>query len=130
MEGPGDEVLAHATLSTDQHRRISIGDVVDDRPDGPHRGASVEQWAVVGELTLWHCLRGPPVRYAGLIRIHGHLPREGSPTSGSGNLPGMRVPSMITPEVSRPRSIVQRCKIHGGPQIVVASLKLVRAWTK
>src|SRR2546425_2582852 len=79
MEGPGDEVLAHATLSTDQHRRISIGDVVDDRPDGPHRGASVEQWAVVGELTLWHCLRGPPVRYAGLISIHGHLPPRGIP---------------------------------------------------
>src|SRR3989475_10296731 len=108
MEGPGDEVLAPATLSTDQPRRISIGDVVDDRPDGPHGGAPVEQWAGVGELTLWHCFRGPPVRYAGLISIHGHHPREGSPTSGSGDLPGERAPSMMTREVCHPRSPVSR----------------------
>src|SRR5438046_10235664 len=112
MEGPGDEVLAHATLSTDQHRRISIGDVVDDRPDGPHRGASVEQWAVVGELTLWHCLRGPPVRYAGLSSMHAHLPREGPPTAGPGASPGTRVQSMITREVCHARSTVARRDTH------------------
>ena len=52
MDGPGDEILTHAAFPKYQDRRISVGDVLDDRPDCPHLRASVEKRDVVGEVTL------------------------------------------------------------------------------
>src|SRR2546425_3275706 len=44
VDRPGDEVITHAALPTDQDRRIRVGDILDDRPDCPHLRASVEEW--------------------------------------------------------------------------------------
>ena len=43
MDGAGDEILADAALAPEQDRRIRVGDVLDDRPDGPHPWASVQK---------------------------------------------------------------------------------------
>jgi len=48
MNGPGDKILPHAALATDQHGRISVCDVLDSRPDRPHPSASVEEWGRAG----------------------------------------------------------------------------------
>src|SRR5207244_4804373 len=48
MDGPGDQVLAHAALPPDQHRRVRVGDVLDDRQNGPHLRAAVPKLDSVG----------------------------------------------------------------------------------
>src|SRR3989441_941110 len=47
MDGPGNEVLAHAALPADQDHRIRVRDVLDDGQDGPHLRASVQQRRVI-----------------------------------------------------------------------------------
>src|SRR6267142_1469164 len=86
MDGPGDEILPYPAFPTDQDRRIRVGDVLDDRPDGAHRRASVENREMVDEITLSNVLlRHRPVRVKP-FKVHEPLLREGSQ---GGRTPGV-----------------------------------------
>ena len=50
MDGSGHQILPDTAFTTDQDRRIRIGDILDDGHDGAHLGAAVEERAVVGGL--------------------------------------------------------------------------------
>src|SRR4030095_1965603 len=50
MQGAGDDIRADATLGSEQDRRVRVGDTLDDRPDGAHLRASIEEWAVAGGI--------------------------------------------------------------------------------
>ena len=52
MDSARDQIFSHAAFPSDQDRRVSVGDVLDDRPNRPHLRASIEQHDVVGERTL------------------------------------------------------------------------------
>ena len=56
MDGAGDEVLAHPALAAEHHGRIGSSDVLDHRPDRPHRDATIEQRSVLGGI---HVAVGP-----------------------------------------------------------------------
>ena len=43
VDGAADEVLADSALAEKQDRRVGVGDVLDDTPDGPHRRAVFER---------------------------------------------------------------------------------------
>src|SRR5882724_11312819 len=50
VDGAGDEVLAHAALASDQHRRIGIGDALDDGADCPHPGVAIKERRGIDEI--------------------------------------------------------------------------------
>jgi len=79
MDGPGDEVLAHAAFPANQDRRIRVGDVFDDRADCPHRRAALEKRDMMGETRLATIhLSQRTVSSGGLSSTHVRLLREGS----------------------------------------------------
>ena len=52
MHGSSHQVLADAAFTADQDRRICIGDTLDDRPDGAHLRASVDERTVACGIGL------------------------------------------------------------------------------
>jgi hypothetical protein len=54
MYGAGDEILADAALAPDQDRRVRVGDILDDRPDGAHLRASVKERTIDCGIGLLH----------------------------------------------------------------------------
>jgi len=45
LDRVGDEVLADPALAADQHRRVRVGDILDDLANGAHLRASIKEAA-------------------------------------------------------------------------------------
>src|SRR5262249_22145533 len=64
-----DEVLAHAAFAANENGRVSVGDALDYRADGPHPGMAIEKWGATDEV--FHILlRQRPVRSRDLTSPH------------------------------------------------------------
>ena len=50
VDGAGDEILADAALTPDEHRRVGISDALDDRPDFPHAGVAIKQREMIDKV--------------------------------------------------------------------------------
>ena len=60
MKSAGDEIFTYAALASDQHRRVGVGNAVDDGADFPHPGVAAEQGNVTDRVTrIVLCHRQP-----------------------------------------------------------------------
>jgi hypothetical protein len=70
MNGSGHQILADATFTTDQDRRVRVGDTLDDRPDGAHLRAFVKERTVAGGIGLLHNAHGRLLHWKLVRRLH------------------------------------------------------------
>src|SRR5262249_13169862 len=77
VDSPCDEVLAHPAFAANEDSRVSVGDALDDRADGPHPGMAIEKGGASDEVFhIW--LRQRPVRRRDLTSAHLSPPNFGS----------------------------------------------------